>query len=80
LFDASINQGVSAATKMMQKVLRLQQDGIIGRNTKAKLAASSKWDAVQYMTARAKRYTGTRNFDRFGNGWLNRLFHLSMES
>jgi len=80
LFDAAINQGVSAAVKMVQKVLRLQQDGIPGRNTKAKLASSSKWHAVQFMTARAKRYTGTRNFDRFGNGWLNRLFHLTMES
>jgi lysozyme family protein len=80
LFDSAINQGVKPAVKMVQKVLRLQQDGIPGRNTKAKLGKSTNWHAVQFMTARAKRYTGTRNFDRYGDGWLNRLFHLTMES
>ncbi len=80
LFDAAISQGVKAAVMMVQKVFRLQQDGIVGRNTKAALSRATDWHAVQYMTARALRYSGTRNFDKFGKGWLNRIFHLTMES
>lgn len=80
LFDAAINQGVSASIKMAQKVLKLQQDGILGRNTKAALAKANRWTATQYMTARAQRYMGTRNYDKYGRGWLNRIFHLTMES
>lgn len=31
------------------------------------------------LTVRALRYTQTKNFDRYGKGWLNRLFHLAQE-
>jgi len=31
------------------------------------------------LADRALRYTGTRNFDRFGRGWLKRLFLLAFE-
>lgn len=80
VFDAAINQGVDASIKMLQGVLQLKQDGIIGRNTKAAMAKATDWNAVEFMTARALRYTGTRNFDKYGRGWLNRLFHLVQEA
>lgn len=35
---------------------------------------------AEYLTARALRYTQTKNFDRYGRGWFNRLFKLALES
>ena len=34
--------------------------------------------AMLYLADRALRYTGTRNFDHFGRGWLKRLFVLCL--
>ena len=74
VFDAAVNQGVSATVKMLQKALDVPQDGIMGRNTQAKAINSKKWHWARFMAIRAQRYMGTRNFDRFGIGWLTRLF------
>jgi lysozyme family protein len=80
VFDAAVNQGVGTATRLLQKTLGVAQDGIIGNNT---LAAIKKANPVElcalYLADRALRYTGTRNFDVFGRGWLKRLFVISME-
>lgn len=80
MFDAAVNQGVGTAIKTLQKTLGTVQDGILGNNT---LAAVKKSEPVElcamFMADRALRYTGTRNFDRFGRGWLKRLFHIAME-
>jgi len=32
------------------------------------------------MALRALRYQGTRNFDRFGEGWLTRTYLVAMEA
>lgn len=79
MFDAAVNQGVETAIKLLQKALNLAQDGIIGVNTMRKAKASGREEAALFMAERALRYTGTRNFDRFGKGWLKRLFIVAME-
>lgn len=79
VFDAAVNQGVDAAIKMMQRALDTTQDGVIGRNTKRLAKASGQWHWARFMGFRAMRYQGTRNFDRFGEGWLTRIFSLAME-
>jgi lysozyme family protein len=33
-----------------------------------------------FMAERALRYSKTRNFARFGRGWMRRLFHVSQEA
>ena len=77
VFDAAVNQGVGAAIRMLQETLQVKADGILGP---VSLAAARKGDAGElaalYMARRALRYTGTRNFDRFGLGWLKRLFKV----
>lgn len=81
VFDSAVNQGVSPTLKMLQKALNVAQDGIIGAVT---LAAIKRADQSElsglFMAERAMRYYGTRNFDKFGRGWLKRLFIVMREA
>lgn len=78
VFDAAVNQGVGVAIQTLQKALGVKIDGILGQQS---LAAVRKADqrelSALYMAHRALRYTGTRNFDRFGLGWMKRLFKIT---
>ena len=76
VFDAAVNQGVIAAIQMLQRALDTVQDGVIGPQTIALANRSTGWHAARFMAFRAMRYTGTRNFDKFGAGWLTRIFEL----
>jgi lysozyme family protein len=81
VFDAAVNQGWNNAVKLLQKSVGTVQDGVLGNNT---LAAIKRADQKElcgiYMADRALRYTGTRNFDVYGRGWLKRLFVVAMEA
>ncbi len=77
LMDAAINQGVIPAIRMMQEVLRVESDGLIGPITRKAMVQATRWHATQYLTARAFRYMETRNFDKYGRGWFNRLVQLA---
>lgn len=75
--DAAINQGVKPAISMLQHALDTVQDGILGRVTLKRAKDSHEWHWSRFMAFRAMRYQGTRNFDRFGEGWLIRLFNVA---
>ena len=78
VFDAAVNQGVDAANRLLQKAAGTIQDGIIGKNSLVAIARADQRDLCGlFLADRALRYTGTRNFDRFGRGWLKRLFVLA---
>ena len=81
VFDAAVNQGVRTATKTLQKVLRVRQDGAIGPLT---LAAARDADPASfvrdYLARRAERYAKLRTFSRFGYGWMRRLFGVHQEA
>jgi uncharacterized protein (TIGR02594 family) len=68
-FDAAVNQGPVTAVRLLQTVLSVTVDGELGPATEAAVGAAS--DARQ-LPAR-QRYRQTRNFDRFGRGWLARV-------
>lgn len=78
VFDAAVNQGVQAAIQLLQHALGTVQDGIIGQQTLSLAASSTSWHAARFMSLRALRYTGTRNFDTYGAGWFSRLFLVSI--
>jgi lysozyme family protein len=79
VFDAAVNQGVDPAIDMLQKTLGVTRDGLLGAAT-IKAAQDARGQAMtMYLADRALRYTGTRNFDQYGRGWLRRLFVLAME-
>ena len=81
VFDAAINQGVDAAIRMLQQEAGTAIDGILGVQT---LKAISKHDtqelAALFLARRALRYTGTKNFDQYGRGWLARLMRIAMKA
>lgn len=79
VFDGAVNQGVSAALKMLQRVARVAQDGIIGRDTLRALDNLKKHAEADYMAYRAMRYMSTRNADKYLKGWLRRIFRLMQE-
>lgn len=79
VFDSAVNQGVEAAKKLLQKTLNEKTDGIFGVSTLQKAKFANKEVMALYMADRALRYTGTRNFDLDGRGWLKRLFLITME-
>lgn len=81
VFDAAVNQGGPTAAKLLQKAADTAQDGIIGQNTMRAINAKNQRElCALFMADRALRYTGTRNFDLYGRGWLKRLFVLAMEA
>jgi lysozyme family protein len=80
VFDAGVNQGLQAATTMLQRVVGVTQDGRLGPVTLRAVNRAGPDATANYLTERALRYQGTRNFDRFGRGWLRRIFHLALEA
>lgn len=80
VFDAAVNQGPATALKLLQRCLRVVADGVFGRETAQALEHADLRELMaRYQARRAIRYTGTRNFDIYGEGWLYRLFRLQRE-
>lgn len=78
VFDAAVNQGVPAAVRMLQHCAGVAQDGIIGKGTLGAIRSKDQRRFPHiYLARRAVRYTGTKNFDTYGQGWMNRLFLLA---
>jgi lysozyme family protein len=80
VFDAAVNQGVIPAIKMLQKVVKVPQTGILDVGTMSKVKTAGDFQVANYMAQRTMRYTGTRNFDVFGEGWFTRLFTVMMQT
>lgn len=77
LFDFAVNAGYKVAVKLAQSVLELNQDGIIGPISLAKLNACDDNDfKVRYALAKIARYAEIVNRDKsqkkFLLGWINR--------
>jgi len=73
IFDWAVNSGVSQASKALQRVLGVLDDGIIGSRT---VAAVCERDSAQVVEAVSQKredfYRSLRTFDTFGRGWLRR--------
>lgn len=78
MFDCSVNQGQEVALHFMQSACDLKADGELGPKTRAAFATVRPIDLAQFMALRACRYAVTKNFDKYGHGWLNRLFELTV--
>jgi lysozyme family protein len=73
VFDAAVNQGPGAAARMLQKVLRVAQDGIVGAIT---IRAAHSFDAnvrQEFIARRAYQYALVPQVMRMGLGWYRRL-------
>lgn len=73
-FDTAVNQGLGAASRLLQKALQVQVDGEIGPFTlQAAKAAEDRTIIERYARLRRTRYRELAHFSRFGRGWLNRV-------
>lgn len=76
-FDACVNQGPNLAAVALQRALGVKADGVVGPITLAAARSSEDTELVwRVLAERAWQYTGTKNFKRFGRGWINRLFEI----
>lgn len=79
VFDGGVNQGVRTVAKRLQRAAGAADDGIVGPQT---IKAVKKWERVypalitEVAARRGRRYGQTRNFDRFGLGWMRRLMDI----
>jgi len=74
LFDFGVNAGEQRPIPMLQWVLGVDDDGIIGPKTLDAIKAWSPQDLIGTVRdAQDTYYRGLRQFGTFGKGWLNRL-------
>ena len=80
VFDCAVNQGPKVAVKLMQRVLGVTDDGIIGPKTLAAVERATPERALRYMVARLMRYNALSQWDHYGKGWAYRLFKVVSEA
>lgn len=72
-FDAAVNHGVGAASRMLQEAAGATIDGDLGPETRAAIARHTVRQLVsRYAEIRRARYRALPHFWRFGKGWLRR--------
>ncbi len=77
LLDCAINQGPVTAIKLLQRALKIRDDGLIGPQTLSAAEAAMP-DVLDSFTAeRALRYANNANIATFGRGWYRRLFRMN---
>gem|GEM_PF-1335178 len=76
LFDTAVNMGDKTSVKMLQKILGVTQDGIIGPQTLAAIGNYNGDLIDEFLDARESRYEAIAKHPGQGvflKGWLNRL-------
>jgi len=79
VFDCAVNQGVSLASKILQRVVGVQADGIIGPVTIGACHGISDMNLIdEYASMRLAHYQNLPHWSRFGKGWSKRLLEVSL--
>lgn len=84
-FDACVNMGTRRATRMLQRILNVPADGIIGPQTESAARNMDEEKAIQeYLKVRASYYKRLAHLRpssaKFLKGWLARLRHVARET
>ena len=75
LFDSAVNQGPVRAIRLMQRALRVEEDGVVGPDTLAAANSVITDDLlISFLSYRASAYALLS--PRFHRGWFARLFKL----
>lgn len=80
VFDCAVNQGQGVARELLQTALGVTADGVIGPHTLAAAQGSTVQHWAAFMTLRRNRYAQSADYARYGDGWSNRLFIVSMSA
>lgn len=81
VFDCAVNQGPGAAIGLLQAALGVKVDGVLGPVTFQKMAEANIDKLINgYARLRLNRYIDNPKFSYFGEGWIRRLFDVSLLS
>lgn len=81
VFDMAVNAGNRTAVQLLQRVLGVTDDGIIGPVTLAAARnAEPHWLAVRYAAERISYYAALNGWQRYGRGWSARVIKTAIES
>lgn len=74
MFDAAINHGMVNASKMLQRAVRVTDDGIIGPVTRSSVVRMPLDDILmRFLSERLEFMTYIGTWDTFGKGWARRI-------
>jgi len=82
VFDFAVNAGVGKAIRTLQKIAKVQQDGIIGPITLAAIKSNPEMVYIKYYSSRLIFYrdiSTINNNRKFLGGWLKRVRDCSKE-
>jgi lysozyme family protein len=79
LFDTAVNVGVRQSVRLLQRALRVTDDGILGPITRG---AANKADPAELLprlaAERLAHYAALSTWQRFGRGWSKRTVQVAM--
>ncbi|KMQ97342.1 glycosyl hydrolase 108 [Lasius niger] len=74
VFDTGVNSGPARATKILQRVVGVQEDGILGPRTLAMIAKNNLADTIYaFIDARKAFLKSLPTYPVFGKGWMARV-------
>ena len=80
-FDCAVNAGVARAAKLLQRVLRVPGDGVIGPGTLAALAAADAGETIRrFSRERLSFLQRLPTWRTFGRGWKSRVAEVEREA
>lgn len=81
LFKEAVNLGVSGAVKLLQRSLKLEEDGVMGQITEGTVASNPAIFVLTYFLSEcAWHYTQLSGFPHDGRGWLKRVIRTALEA
>jgi lysozyme family protein len=81
VFDLAVNSGPRRAAKMLQKVLGVPEDGMIGPKTLEKVASMDVGNLVEdYNAKRLSFLQALPTWETFGKGWGRRVAEVSKDA
>lgn len=81
IFDASVHHGKDTAVKMLQRILSVTVDGIVGPETIAIARQSELYDVLPRLgTQRILYVQKLPEFKKIGKGWVRRIVAATSEA
>ena len=73
VFDCAVNSGPGRATKLLQEVIGVKSDGVIGPITLAAIKSADPVELIhKYTDKRIQFWRSLPTFETFGKGWVAR--------
>lgn len=81
VFDCAVNSGVKRASKLLQRAVGVDDDGVIGRATMTAVEALNPDEIIDRFTAERLTFLeALPTFATFGKGWTTRVSKVRDES